>query len=376
MAAPTRVPKIAFFLPHFGHGGAEGVVLRLLEGIDRKRFQPILILQHRRGELLAKLPPDGEVAILAPARPPRCIPALARSCAAREVALIVTVTNATNLYALAAAALQGARRMATLVTEHTPVSAFLAEAKLAVPRRAAIRALYPRADLAGGPMDEIGADLSALLGRRAPPFRTLPNPVVDAVGALRPPEPRGSHVVSVGRLAPEKRFDLLIDAFALLHEQRPDARLTIHGDGAERAALTAQAAKLRLGSVVSLPGYSADLDSIHGHADVFACTSRREGLGNAIIEAMARGVPIVSVDCPFGPPRLLRDGAAGTLVRTHDAAHFATALGRTLDDRDLRLRHAVVGLDVARGYSIDAAVDAYQDAFDSAIGAAAARASQ
>lgn len=368
MPSHCRIPvKVAFFLPHFAHGGAEIVVLRLLQGIDRTRFAPLLILQRRRGELLEFVPDDINIIELSPARPPSCILALAQLCRAQDAALLVTVTNATNLYALSAAALQGRDRVATLVTEHTPMSAFLGEAKMSRMRRIAIRMLYPRADLIGGPLAEIGSDLSMVLGNRAPPFVTLPNPVVDRIKSLRKPAVKGLHLVSVGRLASEKRFDLLINAFALLHANCPDLRLTIHGEGRERPALEALIAGLGLKDAVSLPGFSTDLDSIHRQADVFVCSSRREGLGNAIIEAMARGVPVVSVDCPFGPRHLLRDGKAGSLVTQHDAASLSRTLSDVLADRALRARYASAGLEVAQHYLVDAAVQAYQAAFDLAL---------
>lgn len=360
--------RVAFVLPHFGHGGAEGVVLRLLRGIDRARFAPVLVLQHRRGELLERVPEDVPVIALRHPRPPRCIPELARVFARENVALAVTMTNATGLYCVPAARLAG-RPVRTLVTEHTPLSVFLAEAKFPRLRRAAIPRLYPLATLTGGPLDEIGQDLATLLGPNAPPFVPLPNPVVDHVGPLRPLRDQARHVVSVGRLAPEKRFDLLIDAFALLQTTLPEAHLTIHGEGPERPALEARIVERGLAGRVRLPGYTADLDTVHAGADLFVCTSRREGLGNAIIEAMARGVPIVSVDCPFGPRRLLRDGAAGRLVEDDTPAAIAQGMKTVLGDRALRARYVAAAIEVARDYEVGHAVAAYEAAFDRAIAA-------
>lgn len=359
--------RVAFFLPHFGHGGAEGVVLRLLQGLDRRRFAPILALQRARGELLANVPADVPVLPLRNPRPPRCVAELARLFADQRVALSVTVTNATNLYALAAARLAGTG-VRTFVTDHTPLSAFLADAPFPRLRRAAIRSLYPLASLSGGPLDRIGAEVSTMLGAAAPPFVALPNPVVERVGPLRRPSGNMRRVVSVGRLAAEKRFDLLIDAFAALVEALPAARLTIHGDGPERGRLEARISALGLSRRVRLAGYAADLDAVHGAADLFVCTSRREGLGNAMIEAMARGVPVLSVDCPFGPRRLLRDGAAGRLVEDDSPAAIARAMRDVLADEPLRARYVEAAFEVARGYQVAAAVSAYEAAFDRALG--------
>lgn len=358
--------RLAFFLPHFDSGGAEGVVLQVLSNLDRQQFVPELILQSRRGTLLERLPEDVAVTTLSPPRPPLCIRALARTVRSRRLSLLVTVNNAANLYALAAAALPGSH-FATLVMEHTPPAAFLAEAKRPDLRRWLMRLLYPRASLAGGPLEEIGTDLADLLGVRAPPFRCLPNPVVDHEIVRRPVADVARHIVSVGRLAPEKRFDLLIDAFALVHAERPDTRLTLIGEGPERQALEARVAAAGLGDAVSLPGYRADIAAMHATSDLFVCTSRREGLGNAIIEAMAFGVPVVSVDCPLGPRHLLRGGTAGTLLEADDAPAIAAGVLALLADPARRRSQVEAARSVAEEYRVPAAVAQYADAFEAAL---------
>ncbi|SDD76676.1 Glycosyltransferase involved in cell wall bisynthesis [Paracoccus isoporae] len=358
----------AFFLPHFRHGGAEGVVLALLQHLDRARFVPLLILQRREGELLARLPGDVAVRALTHPNGPRGVIELARLYRRHKVTVAVTVTNAASLSSLLAARLAG--NLPTLVTEHTPLSVFLDEAKRPALRRAAIRHLYPRASLTGGPLPEIGTDLNTLLGTAAPDFVTLPNPVIPRAGAMRPLNQQPRRIVSVGRLAPEKRFDLLIDAFALLRAECPEAELVIHGEGSARPGLEAQIARLGLVGAASLPGYASDIAAVHRQADLFVCSSRREGLGNAMIEAMASGVPVVSVDCPFGPPRLLRDGRAGRLVDDHRPAPLAKAMQQMLQDGALRQQCVTEALSVAAAYEIAPAVRRYEEAIARAIGRA------
>ncbi|MFP7569959.1 glycosyltransferase [Marivita sp. S2033] len=358
--------NVAFFLPHFGHGGAEGVVLKLLQGIDRTSYAPVLILQRGRGEFLERIPDNVKVVILKHPRLPGCVIELARLFRREDIALVVTLTNAASLYSVLAARLARSS-VATLVTEHTPLSGFLAEAKAPVLRKAAVKRIYPHATLTGGPIEDIGDEFKELLDDAAPPYVVLPNPVVDEVGAFRSPPAVAHHIVSVGRLAPEKRFDLLIDAFDILVRDTPDLRLTIFGEGSERPALEAQIARLELTGSVALPGFTSDLNTVHRSADLFVCTSRREGLGNAIIEAMARGVPVVSVDCPFGPKRLLRDGASGHLVRQDTPEAIAEAMRLVLADRALRCRYATAGQEIAQNYETKNAVAAYQAAFRRAI---------
>lgn len=358
--------KVAFFLPNFGHGGTEGVALKVLQHLNRDAFSPILILQRKRGEFLKALPEDVPVLGLTRPRPPGCVRELANLIKSEQISLLVTMNNATNLYAVAAAQLAGGT-CATLISDHTPLSAFLSEAKFPMLRRLAIRRLYPKADLAAGPLHKIGEDIQQLLGPKAPPFLELTNPVVDQIRRLRPLAEPARHIVSVGRLSSEKRFDLLLDSFSLLRKTLPDARLTIYGEGDARGELEAQIARLDLTECAKLAGYTSDLDAVHGSADLFVCTSRREGLGNAIIEAMARGVPVVSVDCPFGPKHLLKNDLAGRLVRTHDAPTLSAAITDVLQDLPERQRVSDAGLDVAKTYSVKSAVQGYEAAFRRAM---------
>jgi glycosyltransferase involved in cell wall biosynthesis len=331
--------RVAFFLPHFRHGGVERLVALLIRHLDRRVFEPILILQELSGEYLDELDHRVEVVALRRPRPPACIAELARVLRRRRIDIIVTLTNAANIYATVAAGLAGSRVRA-VVGEHTPLAGNLAEAKRPLARRIAMRWSYRRAALAVGPIEEIGAEV-------APP---------------RPVSARGLRIVSVGRLVAVKRFDLLIDAFARFHRQVPEATLAIAGEGGERAALEAAIARAGLAAAVSLPGYTGDVAAFLAGADLFVCTSQREGFGNAIVEAMAAGVPVMSVDCPFGPGLLLEQGGAGLLLREDDAATLADGMAALVDDRARRARYADAGRGVAARYTIERSVEAYTDA--------------
>ncbi len=147
-------------------------------------------------------------------------------------------------------------------------------------------------------------------------------------GSLRAPEP--GHIFSVGRLSPEKGFLTLIEAFALLRKLRP-AKLTIIGEGADRQRIEARIAELGVANDVRLPGHHPHPIDALSNAALFVSSSSHEGLGNAIIEAMACGIPVVCTDAPHGPREILRNGALGPLVPVGDAAALATAMAEALD---------------------------------------------
>ena len=356
------VQRIAFILPHFHMGGAEQVVLRLLTSLDRSQFQPTLILQSRTGALLDQIPADVEIRDLGGARASRAVLKLAKLLRAQKFDLTYTATNAGNLMALAALRLSGAKTRA-VISEHTPLNGFLGQAKARKIRVALMRALYPAASALVAPLPQIGEEHQSILGKHLPQFTCLPNPVVDRISDLPARRSHLTRLVSVGRLAEEKRFDLMIDAFALAHAKNPDLRLTIHGEGPCRAQLEVQIRNYGLQHAVKLPGLNRDVPQALANADMFLCTSRLEGLGNAIIEAMAAGLPVLSVDCPFGPPHLLENGASGALVRSDQPEDIAHEILAMTTDHSRSQTYRTRGQEMARRYQSGASVRAHETLF-------------
>ncbi len=144
--------------------------------------------------------------------------------------------------------------------------------------------------------------------------------------ARRPSSPgaRGPTLVAVGALTPEKDHATLLEAFALVARRLPAARLTIVGDGPERAALARRAAGLGLAEAVTWPGEVADASDWIGAAALLVHPSRREALGTAVLEAMALGTPVVA-SATGGLVDLLGDDH-GRLVAPGDPAALAAAI--------------------------------------------------
>jgi glycosyltransferase involved in cell wall biosynthesis len=146
---------------------------------------------------------------------------------------------------------------------------------------------------------------------------------------------------AVGRLAPEKAFDVLVRAFAELRSGGLDVRLVVVGEGDERGRLEALAANLGVADRVALPGWQSDVRKYLEAMDVFALSSLREGLPNALLEAMALEVPVVATRVA-GVPRVVRDGENGLLVEPGDLPGLTRALRdllTTVGQRD-RFREA------------------------------------
>ncbi|MBT2210195.1 glycosyltransferase [Actinomadura sp. NEAU-AAG7] len=162
----------------------------------------------------------------------------------------------------------------------------------------------------------------------------IPNPL--------PVEPRAHPtldlpvVACVGRLSHEKGIDLLLEAWAEAVATRPGWRLHVYGGGPREDELRTRAEDAGIADSVEFRGVVADVEEALIEASVVALPSRDEGLPMSLMEAMAYGLPAVAFDCAPGVRVLIEDGQCGLLAPRRDTAAFATALGRLMDDPDLR----------------------------------------
>ncbi len=140
-------------------------------------------------------------------------------------------------------------------------------------------------------------------------------------------------VGGVGRLEPQKRFDLLIDAVAAVRGRRPNVRLLLAGDGSLQSALETQAERALGPDGCVFLGQVAEIGRIHHAFDVFVQASDYEGTPNAVLEAMALESPVVATDAG-GTAELVADGVEGRIVARGDTGGIARAIEATLDDRE------------------------------------------
>jgi glycogen(starch) synthase len=168
---------------------------------------------------------------------------------------------------------------------------------------------------------------------RASVVRVIPSGVDPSrfAGSLRDPFPTigRPRILYVGRLAPQKNVSTLLDAFALMPDDR--TQLVIVGDGPDRSALEAQARRSGQAGRIHFTGFLPHpcIPSVLAHADVLALPSRYEELGSVLLEAMQAGVPIVASSVG-GIPELLEGGRSGRLVHPTDARAFGAALTELL----------------------------------------------
>lgn len=169
------------------------------------------------------------------------------------------------------------------------------------------------------------------------------SPAPGAAGTLESPTtgvvPAGRRVLlAVGRLDPQKGFDLLLTAVERVADHYPDWNLVILGEGPQRDSLVEMSRKLRIEDRVHLPGHVSNVGAWLDRADLFVLSSRFEGFPNALLEAMAAGLPVVSYDCPTGPAEIIRHGRDGVLVPPENIGALAAALWQLMADEEQRAR--------------------------------------
>lgn len=232
-----------------------------------------------------------------------------------ELSLVISFLERANILSLMAA--NGVPRIIS-VRKHLPMA--LSEKSWL--KRQLIRSAYPmllgRATAVVCNAQESADGFAGLFPSPRAPIVTIFNSVdADRLrlidGRSSKIETSSAHppiVAAMGRLKSAKGFVPLLRCFARVRESFPDARLLILGEGPQRKRLQQLIAALSLDESVSLPGPCRDPYPSIAEADVFALPSRAEGFPNALLEAMALGVPVIAADCPSGPREILQPSSA------------------------------------------------------------------
>ncbi|WP_052850036.1 glycosyltransferase [Streptomyces avicenniae] len=194
--------------------------------------------------------------------------------------------------------------------------------------------------------------------------RILPLPNASPAPAVAPSTGDSRVIVAAGRLTPTKRYDRLLDAFAKLTGEFPDWELRIYGRGPAKPELREHIERLGLSDRARLMGAAAPVETEWAKGAIAAVTSEYESFGLTVVEAMACGVPVVSVDCPVGPREIITHGEDGLLVPPEGGPDaVAQGLRTLMTDAALRHRMGAKGKVTAARYRPDAIARRYEELF-------------
>lgn len=174
-------------------------------------------------------------------------------------------------------------------------------------------------------------------------------------------------VIAIGRLTFQKNFESLINSWQYVERRHKNWTLEIWGEGGLKAELEKLINQHQLAKSVLLKGYTYDIYSKLHDASIFALTSRIEGFGLVIVEAMSCGLPIVSYSCPCGPKDIITDGKDGFLVPVNDEKALAEKICYLIEHEEERKSMGMAAREKSKQYSIDNITHKWMDLFNKLI---------
>ena len=171
-------------------------------------------------------------------------------------------------------------------------------------------------------------------------------------------------VISVGRLDAQKGFDMLIDAWKVVAEKHSDWVLNIFGQGEWEEMLRNKINLNNLHNQVILKGLSHVIENEYLNSSIYVMSSRYEGFGMVILEAMSCGLPVVSFDCQWGPSELIKDGENGFLVSPNDTQELADKICLLIEKQKLRLTMSINAVELSKKYDISNIIGQWTNLFN------------
>ncbi len=354
--------KILFFISSLSCGGAERATVNLANYWAGQGWRVTVVTLAANSEVFYKLNPEVKHIALnlfeASSQPlAALINNLRRVLALRRVLRLVQPDVAVSMMSvsniLLALAAYGLRCLVTIGSERVHPPQFPLSAIWETLRSF----FYGRLDV----VVALTAESATWLNRytRAAKVVIIPNiatyPLSVQSPRVTPPVKAGNDrlLLSVGRLTPQKNFGRLITTFQGLAAVFPNWRLAILGEGPLRSELAAQIKIAGLVKRILLPGRVGNIGDWYEAADLYVMTSSYEGFPNALVEAMAYGLPGVSFDCDTGPRDIIRQEVDGLLVPNGNVVALEEALARMMSNETLRQQFAARSIEVRKRFSIE-----------------------
>ena len=328
MESPPSPINIIFVLPALCSGGAERVLITLMNGLNRTFFAPQLIVANPEGELRALIAPDIPVHDLNTVRISRSIIPLIKKL--RELKPQIVISTMFHMNVATMMAKPFLPRTTFIIREAVVPSYFFALKRFNWPLKIIYKFIYPFADLVISPAQRIIDEFRSVVGLNTDRHALLPNPVdldkIRSFPVIALPMDK-VHFICAGRLHPQKGFDRLIAALPQLPTSM-NWTLTILGQGPELPALQQQIISQGLQDRITLAGLSSEPWPRMAAADAFLLPSRWEGLPNVALESLAVGTPVIAMHEAGGIDEIARLADPGSVTVTASIEEFIAAMAR------------------------------------------------
>lgn len=360
---------ITLIAPSLNSGGAERAVLLLAEGFVNKCYQVSLITVHGQDSYFYKVP-DGVniIALNIGKKSPTLVHSIfnnfyrlwvmRRAIISIKPDIVISVLDTTNILTLLA-----------LINTKYPV--FVNEQNNPGVSTGNIwkylrRFSYPFAKKVVSTSRGVDEYFSWLPKKqRAVIYNPLAGDINhdygDVIDLLPGADPDKKWIIAMGRLTEQKGFDILLDAFHKIAYDYPDWQLLILGEGELRSELERKRDDLGLNNQVIFPGRVDNPFPILKRSEMFVLSSRYEGFGNVIIEAMACALPVISTDCPSGPGEIIRNGIDGILVPNKDVSSLSAAIVELICDQQKRQSLSENALKAVKRFELPTIVEYWED---------------
>ncbi len=366
--------KITFFIPDLAGGGAQRMLINMANEFSGRNYRVTLLVVKEFGPYLSLIDNRVTLVSLNKDRSFLALPALVRYLRKNQPDIFLSAMFYINVLAIFAKLLTLGLKTKVIITER---NFFSLRTKASNNTRdkffpILVYIFYRFADKVVTISKGVKDDICKVANLPQNKVTWIHNPVVTPqMHALLKKEPNDDWfetvtapiLVTSGRLVPQKDHVTLFYAFAKLIEKK-EAHLLILGDGELCSELKALAQKLKISNNVYFKGFVENPLSYMKKADLFVLSSRWEGFGNVLVEALLCKLPIVATDCQAGPAEILSNGKYGTLVPVGDVKALASAMLNSLEsthDKNKQKERALY-------FTVDKICDQYERLFIDVLG--------
>ncbi len=367
--------KLLFVISSLGGGGAERVMVHLINHLDKNRYDILLVIFEEILDYQKDFGSTPEIICLDKTNRWhffKIILKLRKIITHFQPNVVMSFLGYTNIVTVLASLFFTRRKFDLILSERSypPKSSPTAHFDL-LGRMLRIFA-YRRADMIVCNSNHTKSAIEKDFHIRSEKVKTIYNPVTLQEIRAKAQE-RVTHsffqnegakvIIGVGRLAEAKRFDRLLRAFSLVRREEENVRLIIVGKGRLQRELEDLASQLKISEWVDFVGFQSNPYAWISKSDILVLSSDFEGLPNVLLEAMACGVPVVSTDCLTGPSEIITNGKNGILVPVSDEKELTEAVLTLLKDEGLRRRFSIEGRKRAEDFRVEKIIPQYEKLF-------------